>query len=235
MKHVPRALIQILTLGAVSALAACMASTGTPPPSYGPASDPVVTAPPPPAPAPPPPAPAPAPPPPPGVGVVTPPAAPPPIVEERRDDKSDRRFDRTSDWDKLGERWVQGKVDRDTIAVKKGKKQRYRAIAVVVEHSALEMFDLVVTFGDGTTFSPPTRLVFAQDTASRVIDLPGDARAIKKVEFRYGNLPGGGKAQVELWGFDAKDDDHDNHDGGQGKGKGHGKGKRNGNGGGRGH
>jgi hypothetical protein len=32
-----------------------------------------------------------------------------------------------------------------------------------------------------------------------VIDLPGGARSIKKVEFRYGNLPGGGRAQLELW------------------------------------
>ena len=30
--------------------------------------------------------------------------------------------------------------------------------------------------------------------------LPGGARAIKRVDFRYGNLPGGGKAQLELWG-----------------------------------
>jgi hypothetical protein len=33
-----------------------------------------------------------------------------------------------------------------------------------------------------------------------VIDLPGGARVIRRVEFRYGNLPGGGRARVELWG-----------------------------------
>jgi hypothetical protein len=32
-----------------------------------------------------------------------------------------------------------------------------------------------------------------------VIDLPGDARVIRSVEFRYGNLPGGGRAKAELW------------------------------------
>ena len=36
--------------------------------------------------------------------------------------------------------------------------------------------------------------------AARDIDLPGGGRAIRRVEFRYGNLPGGGKAQIELWG-----------------------------------
>ena len=235
MKHVPRALIRILALGAVASLAACMASAGAPPPSYGPApAEPVATAPTPPPPAPPPPVPATPPPAPTPMPMPPPPPPPPPVVEERRDDRSDRQFDRSSDWDKLGERWVEGKLDKDTIKVGK-KKQRFRALAVVVEHSALEMFDIVVTFGDNTTFSPPTRLIFGQDSASRVIDLPGDARAIKKVEFRYGNLPGGGRAQVELWGFDAKHDDGDHRDGGKGKGKGRGKGNGKGGGGGHGH
>jgi hypothetical protein len=43
-------------------------------------------------------------------------------------------------------------------------------------------------------------LIFKNGETSRVIDLPGDKRTIKKVEFKYANLPGGGRAQVELWG-----------------------------------
>ena len=54
-------------------------------------------------------------------------------------------------------------------------------------------------FADGTSFSPGTRLVFGQGSWSRDIDLPGGGRAIRRVEFRYGNLPGGGKSQLELW------------------------------------
>jgi len=69
----------------------------------------------------------------------------------------------------------------------------------VVEHSALEMQDVVVRFSDGTQFSPNTRHVFAAETRSHVIDLPGAQRVIRNVEFRYGNLPGGGRAQAELW------------------------------------
>lgn len=61
------------------------------------------------------------------------------------------------------------------------------------------MFDVLVTFGDGTTFSPPTRLLFRNGDISKIIDLPGDKRVIQKVDFKYGNLPGGGNAQVELW------------------------------------
>lgn len=212
--------------------AGCVVRTASSPPPSGPvasAPPPAEPAPPPPVvqPAPPPPAPAPPPsqpPPPPVVQPAPPPPAPPPPPPPRDDDKSDRKFDKRSDWDKLGERWVEGRVDRDTIKVGKGDGT-FVALAVVVEHSALEMFDMVITFGDGSQYSPPTRMVFGQGTTSRVIDLPGDARWVKSVEFRYGNLPGGGKAQVELWGLDARRDSGDGKDDkDKGKGKGHGRG-----------
>jgi hypothetical protein len=118
---------------------------------------------------------------------------------ERRDDRRDARADARSPWDKLGERWVNGRGDRDVIHV--GRRDgRFHRLQIVVEHSALEMYDVLVVFGDGSTYSPPTRMVFAPNTKTRVIDLPGRARVVRRVEFRYGNLPGGGRAQVELWG-----------------------------------
>jgi len=107
--------------------------------------------------------------------------------------------DARSSWDRLGERWVNGRADRDIVHV--GRKEgRFHKIQIVVENSALEMFDVLVVFGDGSTYSPPTRLVFEPNTTSRVIDLPGGARVIRRVEFRYGNLPGGGRAHVQLLG-----------------------------------
>jgi hypothetical protein len=104
----------------------------------------------------------------------------------------------TADWTRLGERWVDGVRDRDVIAVG-ANDGAFRRIMIVVEHSALQMDDVVINFSDGTRFSPPTRLVFAENSRSQVIDLPGTRRAIRSVEFRYGNLPGGGRAQAELW------------------------------------
>jgi len=118
--------------------------------------------------------------------------------QEVRDDRRDRRVEAMTGWNKLGERWVDGAADHDTILVT-AAEGRFRQIQIVVEHSALEMWGLKVTFGNGTTFEPDTRLVFGKDSASRVIDLPGEARFIRQVEFMYGNLPGGGKAQIELW------------------------------------
>ncbi len=110
----------------------------------------------------------------------------------------DKKVEDRTGWDKLGERMVDGKVDRDTIPVGRADG-KFSRIMLVVEHSALEMFDVEVVFGDGSKFSPATRLVFDKNTTSRVIGLPGDKRVVKHVTFKYGNLPGGGRAQVELW------------------------------------
>lgn len=114
------------------------------------------------------------------------------------DGRHDRRVEAATGWDKLGERWVQGGADHDAIHVGRADG-RFRAIKLKSEHSALELFDVVITFGDGSTWSPNTRLVMAQGSWTRDIDLPGGDRAIKRVDFRYGNLPGGGRAQIELW------------------------------------
>jgi hypothetical protein len=103
-----------------------------------------------------------------------------------------------SDWVMLGERWVHGTNDHEVIHVG-AREGRYRRIMIVVENSALEMYDVVVYFGNGTTFSPGTRHVFAAETRSHVINLPGDYRVIERVEFHYGNLPGGGRALAQLW------------------------------------
>lgn len=119
-------------------------------------------------------------------------------ADERRDDARDQKREDATRWDKLGERMVDGKADKDAIAVGRDDG-RFKAIQLKVEGSSLEMFDVLVTFGDGSSFSPPTRLKFGNGATSRVIDLPGGNRTIKRVDFKYGNLPGGGRAQIELW------------------------------------
>jgi hypothetical protein len=105
---------------------------------------------------------------------------------------------RSNEYESLGERWVTGKNDRDSIHA--GRQGRFHQIMIVVDESALEMNNVVVHFGDGTSYSPNTRLVFDRSSRSRVIDLPGDARIVKRVDFRYGNLPGGGRAHVKVFG-----------------------------------
>ena len=102
-------------------------------------------------------------------------------------------------WVTLGERTVHGRVDRDIIHVGRANG-RFHRLQFMVENSSLEMFDVRVVMGDGTAFHAPTRYVFHPGQASQVIDLPGGARVVRRVEFRYGNLPGGGRARVILMG-----------------------------------
>jgi hypothetical protein len=98
----------------------------------------------------------------------------------------------------LGAQDVAGKRDKDVFAV--GKKFGYfDRIRVVVRDSDLEMNDIVVTFENGEKFAPKVRHVFKEGQRSRAIDLPGANRYIKDVTVLYGNLPGGGRAHVEIW------------------------------------
>jgi len=103
------------------------------------------------------------------------------------------------EWKRLGTATVNGKLDKDTIAV--GPSQGlFTAIQLKVEGASLELKELKVTFGDSSTFVAPTKLTFNPGQTTRSIDLPGEKRVIKSVEFKYSNLPGGGNARVELWG-----------------------------------
>jgi hypothetical protein len=99
----------------------------------------------------------------------------------------------------LGERAVNGGVDHDVILV--GRRDgRFHELMIVVERAPVEIYDMVVTLGNGDRWEPRTRLVFGRDTTSRNIDLPGGARVVQRVDFRYGNLIAGTQAKVELWG-----------------------------------
>jgi hypothetical protein len=63
------------------------------------------------------------------------------------------------------------------------------------------MSDMVVTFGDGQTFSPQIRQRFDENTTTREIDLPGDRRVIRSVDFNYRSLNRReGRATVYLYG-----------------------------------
>ena len=111
------------------------------------------------------------------------------------------RWDRTG-WELLGSRVVDGKSDKDEIVVG-SRKGVFTRLMVVVEDSDLEMFDLVVEFANGQKHEPKIRQTFREDTRTRAIDLPGNKRIIRRIAFRYGNLPGGGRARVEVWAFSA--------------------------------
>ena len=99
----------------------------------------------------------------------------------------------------LGERKVDFGADKDTIQVS-GKEGRYVSLIIGVMDGNLEMFDIKITFGNGDTHSPEVRHSFKQGERSRQLDLPGEARVINKVEFKYKSKLRKGKAAVKLFG-----------------------------------
>jgi len=104
----------------------------------------------------------------------------------------------------LGEQTVNGRVDTDRIDVSQ-KSGKIDKLTVVVLDSELEMIDMKIHFlasggrHSGTDFHPPVNHYFRESSRTRAIDLP-NAEIIRFIEFKYKNLPGGGKARVQLWG-----------------------------------
>jgi hypothetical protein len=102
-------------------------------------------------------------------------------------------------WERLGARDVDFKNDRDTIEVGKSEG-RFKQLQIRVKGAPIEMSDMVVTFGNGETFSPNLRERFAEGTGSKTIDLPGDRRNIRRIDFRYKSINRReGKGRVEVY------------------------------------
>ena len=140
-----------------------------------------------------------------GGGTVRPQPLPPP---DRRPPPYTRPDWRRQGWAILGEEQVGGdrrgrgrhggRADRDTIHVGRDRGNFYK-IMLVVEDSDIELHDLLITFANGRTYSPQVRHRFRESARSRVIDLPTAPRYIESIQFLYSNLPGGGRARVQVW------------------------------------
>jgi hypothetical protein len=103
-------------------------------------------------------------------------------------------------WELLGQREADLRMDRDRIEV--GRREgTFREIRVAVRGAPVEIYNVVVTFADGNTFSPNLRQRFDENASSREIDLPGDRRVIRSVDFAYRSLNRReGRATVMLYG-----------------------------------
>ena len=121
------------------------------------------------------------------------------VNEGHRDDRRGE-VRRDQGWELLGEQQADFRLDHDQINV--GRREgRFSAIRIEVRGAPLEMRDMVVTFEDGSKFSPNLRARFDENSRSREIDLPGDRRAIRSVAFTYRSIDRReGRATVMLWG-----------------------------------
>ncbi len=124
------------------------------------------------------------------------------LISYHQTSSAEVRWD-SKGWVKLGERQVDGNVDRDTIAVGRNDGQ-FSKLTLVVDNSDLELLDFEITFGNGEKHNPRVRHLFKEGARTRVLDLPGDKRVIKSIDLKYKNIAGGGKAHVEVWGWKAE-------------------------------
>jgi hypothetical protein len=103
-------------------------------------------------------------------------------------------------WVTLGSRSVSLFHDHDTIHVGL-TSGLFSKIRMSVTGNAIFMQDLRVTFRNGTSADLPVRFLFLPGTGSRVIDLPGAARVIRRIDMTYRRVPLGGRAVVTVQGY----------------------------------
>ena len=102
-------------------------------------------------------------------------------------------------WQLLGQSEADFRQDHDRIDV--GRREgTFREIRINVRGAPLDINGMIVTFADGKTFSPNLRAHFDENSSSREIDLPGERRSIRSVDFNY-HSPNRreGKATVMLY------------------------------------
>jgi hypothetical protein len=103
-------------------------------------------------------------------------------------------------WEKLGERKVDRVADRDTIVVGRGEGG-FRQIRIHVLDNSIHIDRLSVVYGNGVPDELPVRALIPAGGKSRIIELKGGKRAIRRVEMRFQSIRNGrGRATVEVWG-----------------------------------
>ncbi len=110
-------------------------------------------------------------------------------------------FAQTPKWKLLGIRKVKLHTERDVILVG-ADEGVFKKIKLTVKVSGIHFKDMKVHFANGDTFDVKIRRIIPAGGETRVIDLPGKNRIIKKVVFWYKSTKKNNKrATVRLWGM----------------------------------
>jgi len=104
-------------------------------------------------------------------------------------------------WRFIADRMVAFGVDHDVI-VTGNTNDDFRKLKLRVTDGPLKMYDMKVYFDNGTVQDVSIRLRIPQGGESRVIDLDGGLRHIKRIEFWY-ETKGfrKGRSRVAVWGY----------------------------------
>lgn len=108
--------------------------------------------------------------------------------------------DNARPWELLGVRKVNFALDRDEIVVTRAEGV-FTALQLKIKRGPINMHQMVVHYGNGETQEIALKENFREGSESRVIDLAGNRRVIRKVVFVYDTKNfSDSKAEVELWG-----------------------------------
>ena len=117
-------------------------------------------------------------------------------AQRRGDD--DRRRGGEGRWENLGRSYVNGRVDHDRIVV--NTRGTFRSLQLGVKGGTIEFQRVVVHFDNGGDHELDIRESIPDKGKTRVIDLPGDRRRIRSVEFWYSKQSWRSRPLVNLWG-----------------------------------
>lgn len=103
-------------------------------------------------------------------------------------------------WERLGSRKVDFKLDKDVIAVG-AHEGGFTKLKIEVRGGALNMHKMVVHFMNGSDQDVELKQNFTKGGGSRIIDLPGNKRIIKSITFHYDSKNNAqSKATVHVFG-----------------------------------
>jgi hypothetical protein len=103
-------------------------------------------------------------------------------------------------WGYLGSRTVSLLTERDEIMVT-ASEGMFNAMRLEVKNTGVEFDSLEIVFGNGKKIDVPIREYIPAGGRTRVIDLPGNNRYIRKIIMFYKTVPGNiVPAVIEAWG-----------------------------------
>lgn len=111
-----------------------------------------------------------------------------------------RRGNPAAEWTLLGTREVTDRLDHDLIPVTSVKGE-FQSIKLTVQRAPVDFHRVVVHYGNGRDEAIELRATIRAGGESRSIDLTGNERVIKSVEFWYdARTLRGRRARIRLFG-----------------------------------
>jgi hypothetical protein len=105
-----------------------------------------------------------------------------------------------AEWKFIGDKNVRFGVDHDVIHCGV-VNDNFRQIKLKVTDGPLKVYDMKIYFDNGDVQDVSIRNQIRQGGESRLIDLDGGLRSLKKIEFTYETKGfGRGKSRVAVWG-----------------------------------